>query len=140
MGIVASGSAVGSKPEINVVPLIDILLVLIIIFMVIAPLAPKGLEAVLPEERSEPNPGPPQRIIVVEVDAGKAVRINSEPVMWEKMQARLSFIFRDRAEKAAFVRAEDPVEFQDVARAIAIMRDAGIEQIGLLTPRAVRGL
>lgn len=141
MGIGAIGSVGGPKPEINVVPLIDILLVLIIIFMVIAPLAPKGLEALLPQsERNVSIGGPPPGTIVVQVGRGKTVKINAEAVTWEALEARLSFIFRNRAEKVAFVRADDPVEFKDVAGALAIMRDAGVEKVGLLTPRAVSGL
>lgn len=141
MSIGSVGAAGGPKSEINVVPLIDILLVLIIIFMVITPLAPKGLEALLPQsEGSGSIGGPPPDAIVIQVGAGRTVRINAVAVTWGLLEARLSFIFRNRPEKVAFVRADDPVEFNDVAGVIAIMRDAGVEKIGLLTPRAVSGL
>ena len=141
MGIPVPGSSRGAKAEINVVPLIDILLVLLIIFMVITPMTSRGLEALLPQrDRTAGLTVEPPPIVVVQLDASGAVRINSEAETWTTLGRRLSMVFRQRAEKVAFVRADDPVEFANIARAIEIMRDAGIEKVGLLTPQVVSGL
>jgi biopolymer transport protein TolR len=128
----------GPVAGVNVVPLIDVLLVLIIIFMVITPLAPKGLPALIPQPAKDgghPEPG----VIVVHVGAGGALQINHEKESWETVGARLRDIFAERAEKVAFVQGDAPVEFADVARVISIMRGAGIEKVGLLTPKTQAG-
>ena len=141
MGIPVPGSSRGAKAEINVVPLIDILLVLLIIFMVITPMTSRGLEALLPQRDRTAGPTvdlPP--IVVVQLDASGAVLINAEAETWATLGRRLSMVFRQRTEKVAFVRADGPVEFANIARAIVIMRDAGIERVGLLTPRVISGL
>lgn len=132
----------GAMAEMNVVPLIDILLVLIIIFMVITPLKPKGLEALVPQP-SPPNQQQNQDIqnktVVVQVNANGKLRINSEDTTWETMGARLEQIFKERAEKIAFVKGDDSVQFSDVARAIDIMRGAGIDSVGLITAKLEAG-
>lgn len=138
MDVGAKGS---SMATMNVVPLIDILLVLIIIFMVITPLTPKGLEASIPQpaKRDTPTPGAIVRTIVVQVlDTGK-LKINEEDATWDSLGVRLSDVFKERAEKVAFVQSEDSVKFFDVARAIDIMRGSGIEKVGLMTARLEAG-
>lgn len=133
MGIAIGGS--GSRlAEINVVPLIDILLVLLIIFMVITPLVPKGLEAQVPQPGIVPRPVEPAPVILQLFGDG-SLRINQERVSWADLEARFAEIFRARAEKVAFVRGEAQVEFADVARAVDGMRRAGVQRVGLLTPR-----
>lgn len=131
MGMQSGGQKGGPLADLNVVPLIDILLVLIIIFMVITPLMPKGLEALLPQ--TVKGEAPPLNPVVVQVGAGGAVKINLENASWETIEARLAEIFKGRAEKVAFVRGDTSVQFSDVARAISLMRGAGIEKVGLLT-------
>ena len=120
----------------NVVPLIDILLVLIIIFMVITPLTPKGLQAVIPQPaKTDPQRPESDATIVVQVlDAGK-LKINGEDAAWHSLGLRLSTVFKERAEKVAFVQGEESVRFSDVARVIDIMRSSGAEKVGLLTGR-----
>jgi biopolymer transport protein TolR len=126
----------------NVVPLIDILLVLIIIFMVITPLTPKGLSALVPQ------PSPPntkqenkleQKTIVVQVLEGGKLKINEEDATWDTLGPRLSDVFKERAEKVAFVKGDDTVPFADVARAIDIMRNSGIDKVGLITANLEAG-
>ena len=133
MGMTVSGSK-GSISEPNIVPLIDVLLVLIIVFMVITPITPQGLEARLPQPSTQAEKDTdPSQAIVVQVASGNKVLINQENVSWNDLGSRLEDIFKRRAEKVAFVRGDDSVEFVQVARAVDIMRGAGIDNVGLIT-------
>jgi biopolymer transport protein TolR len=134
MGMTVGGRK-GSMSEPNVVPLIDVLLVLIIIFMVITPTVPQGLDARIPQP-ALPTPQPakePLAPIVVQVTSSGSLLINQDRVSWDGLGPRLEDIFKQRAEKAAFVKGDDSVEFANVARAIDIMRGAGIDNVGLIT-------
>ncbi len=134
MGIVVEGP--GSRvAAINVVPLIDILLVLLIIFMVITPLVPKGLDVQVPQREMALPPGPTP--VVIQLFEDGSLRINRERVSWGDLEVRLVQVFRTRADadKVAFVRGESQVEFSDVARVVDGMRRAGVQRVGLLTPR-----
>jgi biopolymer transport protein ExbD len=153
MGMDVGQKSGGAISSMNVVPLIDILLVLIIIFMVITPLTPKGLSALVPQ------PAPPnqtqqqevsQRTIVVQVlQAGRldadglaqstALKINEEDATWDSLGPRLSDVFKERAEKVAFIKGDDKVRFAQIARAIDIMRGAGIDKVGLITANLEAG-
>jgi biopolymer transport protein ExbD len=136
----------GAMAEMNVVPLIDILLVLLIIFMVITPLTPAGMDALVPQ----PNPNQQNqqdidnKTVVVQVisdpksDKSK-LKINNEDVTWENLGTRMEEIFKERAEKVAFVKGDNDVMFQDVAHAIDIMRGAGIDKVGLITAKLEAG-
>ena len=131
----------GAMAEMNVVPLIDILLVLLIIFMVITPLTPKGLDTLVPQ----PNPNKEQnqdlndKTVVVQVAQNGKLKINNEDATWEGLGPRMEQIFKDRAEKVAFVKGENDVLFMDVARAIDILRGAGIDKVGLITAKLEAG-
>ncbi len=136
------GGSKGAMAEMNVVPLIDILLVLLIIFMVITPIVPKGLEALVPQpspNQQQPTPEILQKTVVVQVSLGGKLKINQEDHTWETLQPRLETIFKERAEKVAFVKGDDAVMFADVARAIDIMRGAGIDKVGLITAKLEAG-
>jgi biopolymer transport protein ExbD len=125
----------GAIAEMNVVPLIDILLVLLIIFMVITPLTPKGLETLLPRPNSDtvdPKITDPLTV-VVQVEQGGKIKINNENTDLDRLGPRMEQIFKDRAEKVAFVKGDNDVVFMDVARAIDILRGSGISKIGLIT-------
>jgi biopolymer transport protein TolR len=129
------GRSRGSISEPNIVPLIDVLLVLIIIFMVITPVVPQGLDTRLPQPPPKTEtPVAPAQTIVVQVTSGSAASINQENVAWDDLGSRLEDIFKQRAEKVAFVKGDDSVEFVQVARAVDIMRGAGIDNVGLMTP------
>ena len=141
MGMQVGDSKGGAMADMNVVPLIDILLVLIIIFMVITPLIPKGLDTLVPQ----PSPNQQQSVeleqktVVVQVQANGKLKINQEDASWEGLQVRLEQIFKERAEKIAFVKGDDTVLFADVAHAIDIMRAAGIDRVGLITAKLEAG-
>jgi len=130
MGMQVGGKA-GAVAEMNVVPLIDVLLVLLIIFMAITPLTPMGLRAAVPQ----PGPAADVKPIVVQVFADGGLKINGENSSWETLGTRMQAIIRLRADKVAFVKGEAKVDFSDVARAIDAIRTAGVEHVGLLTDR-----
>ena len=135
------GEQSGSLSSPNIVPLIDILLVLIIIFMVITPLIPKGLDTLVPQ----PNPNQKQDVelenktVVVQVSKDGKVKINQDDSNWEQLGPRIEQIFKERAEKIAFVKGDNEVLFEEVARAIDIMRGAGIDKVGLITAKLEAG-
>jgi biopolymer transport protein TolR len=141
MGMAVGGSKSGPVSEPNIVPLIDVLLVLIIIFMVITPRTPTGLPTLVPQPPppdAKPQP-PDDRTIVVQVLAGGKIMINQDQSDWNTLGPRLSDIFKERADKVAFVKGDENVEFAQVARAIDIMRGAGIDHVGLITAKIEAG-
>jgi len=136
----AVGPSGGQSANINVTPLIDVLLVLLIIFMVITPLTPKGLDALVPQ----PPPPTPDRTIVVQlIDHGAGnppgLKINQDEATWETLQGRLEDIFKTRAEKVMFVKGDDNVPFADVANVIDIAHSAGVDKVGLITAKIEAG-
>jgi biopolymer transport protein TolR len=135
MGMTIGGSKAGPVSDPKIVPLIDVLLVLIIIFMVITPSVPAGLPALVPRPSSPLKPEPPDpHTIVVQVMESGELLINQEQTDWNALGPRLSDIFKERADRVAFVKGAEEVPFAQVARAIDIMRSAGIDHVGLITP------
>ncbi|HKD58863.1 MAG TPA: biopolymer transporter ExbD [Terracidiphilus sp.] len=125
--------------EINVTPMIDVLLVLLIIFMVIVPATPRGETALVPHPAR--RDAKPADAVVLEVikGAGGAVgfRINQQPVAKGELQSRLAAVFATRAQRVLFVKGDDQLSFTQVAEVIDIGHSAGIDQIGLMTPGTV---
>jgi biopolymer transport protein TolR len=128
--------------EINVTPMIDILLVLLIIFMIIVPTTPRGETAQMPKPQmnhGQVNPG----TVVLEVlkDSGRELefRINQQPVAGRNLPARLASIYADRAERVLFLKGDDQLSFSQIAEVIDIGHAAGVDHIGLMTPQVVAG-
>jgi biopolymer transport protein TolR len=135
-------STAGGSPfqaEINITPMIDVLLVLIIVFMVVVSMSQeKGLEAQIPQPAEKPSRPASAGTVVIQVAWSgdqrlPGLKINEEDVSWNQLHDRLFEIFKQRAERVAFVKGDDDVDFQYVADAISIARTSGVERIGLLT-------
>jgi biopolymer transport protein TolR len=145
MSMTTGGGGGGYSSEINVTPMIDILLVLLIIFMVIVPVTPKGLDALVPQPPKDPTKVPPQtdRTIVVQViyRAGNTplYKINETDYNKADLLPRLTEIYANRAERVMFVKGEDDVNFGYIAEVIDIGKAANVDHIGLMTPKILAG-
>ena len=146
MSMTVGGPGSGPTSDMNVTPLIDVLLVLLIIFMVITPMTPKGLEALVPKppkdrkQQTTPN----DRTVVVQIlQSGRggeaAYKINQEDVALDKLQGRLEEIYKTRAEKVMFVKCDPDLFFGDVAQVIDIAHSAGVDKVGLITAKIEQG-
>ena len=137
----AVGGSGGPRADINVTPLVDVLLVLLIIFMVITPLTPKGLEAMAPQppKNKDTPPDPNDRTVVILIEKDHTIKINQDVVLATNLQTRLQEIFKSRAERVAFVKGDKDLEFKEIAFAIDCAKGAGIDKIGLMTPKIELG-
>ena len=127
MSMMTAGSG-RAKADINMTPMIDVLLVLIILFMVITPITPRGLETALPQAGKSSGRQP----IVISVESDGGLEIGGEQVEWNRLPERLAELLRVSPDRVVFVRGEHGIDFQPVALAIDAAKGAGAAQIGLM--------
>jgi biopolymer transport protein TolR len=129
------GNAKGLAADINVTPMIDVLLVLLIIFMVIVPAVPRGESALVPRFSEKSTTGD---AVVLEVLKGSGnsvvLRINQQAIAEGELQSRLSAVYAERAERVLFLKGDDRLPFTEIAKVVDISHAAGVDQIGLMTP------
>jgi biopolymer transport protein TolR len=143
MGMGGGGKG-GAVSEINVTPLIDVLLVLLIIFMVIVPVTPHGLDTLVPQPpKNKTQDNPNDRTIVVQVLSNGAgtpsYKINQDDFNKSAIEPKLAEIFATRQEKVMFVKGDKDLDFSKVAEVIDYGHQAGVDNIGLITPRVEAG-
>ena len=128
-----SGGSTGSLTnEINVTPMIDVLLVLLIIFMMVIPMSRKAIDLQLPDPTPDnSNSGPPPSQIVLEVLPGNVYRVNTQPIAKNDLAKRLKQIYDPRPEKIIFVKGDPAVKYSDVIFAMDVARGAGVKVIGV---------
>jgi biopolymer transport protein TolR len=131
MAMSAGDGEGGLTNDINVTPMIDVLLVLLIIFMVIVPMARKTIDVQLPDPTPQPQPpGPPPNNIVLQVMQGGKFKINSEEATKEALGKRLKEIYDPRPDKLIFIKGDSTAVYQDVIFAMDVARGAGVKVIG----------
>ncbi|WP_325387421.1 ExbD/TolR family protein [Edaphobacter sp.] len=140
----STGTSGGAVSEINVTPLIDVLLVLLIIFMVIVPVTPRGLQTQVPQPpKNKTQDQPNDRTIVVQVQSNGAApatyKINDTDFSKAALEPKLEEIYAARAEKVMFVKGDKDLDFAKIAEVIDFGHKAGVETIAMITPRVAAG-
>ncbi|HTS71881.1 MAG TPA: biopolymer transporter ExbD [Terriglobia bacterium] len=141
MAMAVGGGKKGPMVDMNVTPLIDVLLVLLIIFMVITPLTPKGLDTLVPQPSKEKATSEDvlNQTVVVSVDAMGRLKINQDNTTLGELGPKLEEIFKTRNTRIIFVKGDPSTEFGDVAAVIDVAKGAAIDKIGLITKSIEEG-
>lgn len=135
----ATGGKAGPSASMNVTPLVDVLLVLIIIFMVLPAPRQTGEQALIPQPADTRRPPPPERTLVVQLLPGPGhrpeLKINGEGVAWPALRGRLQDVLKLPAERVLFVKANPDLDYEYVADVIGIAHSAGADKVGLMTAK-----
>jgi len=133
------GSSAGVKSDINVTPLVDVMLVLLIIMMIIAPLLQKGVDVRLPIATNSASKPETQDQTVLGIKADKTVWINGVEVRKEEMRTRLDSILETKKEKLILIKADEDAPYSAIMEAMDELRKSGIEDVGLITDSKAGG-